>query len=103
MTTDTLNALLRHLRLTSDADCWTEISDGALLEVFSARGEESAFAELIGRHGPMVLGTCRRVLGNLHDAEDAFQATFAVLARQAATLRRDNLGGWLHCVAARTA
>jgi RNA polymerase sigma factor (sigma-70 family) len=83
------------------------LTDGQLLEWFAARGEdgaEAAFEALVERHGPMVLRVCRRMLGNPHDAEDAFQATFLVLARQARSIRRrDSVASWLHGVAARVA
>src|SRR5262245_5151241 len=83
------------------------LSDGSLLDRYASRqGEvsEMAFAALVERHGPMVLGVCRRLLGDAHLSEDAFQATFLVLARRARSVRnRDSLGGWLHRVAHRIA
>ena len=80
------------------------LSDRELLERFLHGHDESAFTVLIERHGPMVFGVCRRSLPNLHDAEDACQATFLVLARQVASLRnKESLGSWLHGVACRIA
>jgi RNA polymerase sigma factor (sigma-70 family) len=77
-----------------------ESTDGRLLERFLAGGEEDAFAALVRRHGPMVLGVCRRVLRDRHAAEDAFQATFLVLLRRARFLdRRGSVASWLYTVA----
>jgi RNA polymerase sigma factor (sigma-70 family) len=84
-----------------------QLSDDELLGRFVARRDEAAeaaFAALVDRHGPMVLGVCRRVLGDRHQAEDAFQATFLVLTRKASTIaRRGQLANWLFGVACRTA
>jgi RNA polymerase sigma factor (sigma-70 family) len=79
-------------------------SDSALLIRFLAKRDEDAFAALVHRHGPLVYGTCLRLLGNPSDTDDAFQAVFFVLARRAHTLRRDrSIGPWLHGVAVRVA
>jgi RNA polymerase sigma factor (sigma-70 family) len=79
-------------------------SDGELLDRFLRHRDESAFETLMRRHGPMVLGVCRRLLGNVHDAEDAFQATFLVLVCKGSSVRpRGRVGAWLHGVAHRTA
>jgi RNA polymerase sigma factor (sigma-70 family) len=78
--------------------------DAVLLAQFAADSDEAAFAVLVRRHGPMVLGVCRRLLGDVHSAEDAFQATFLLLAKKAPGLRRpDQLGPWLYGVARRVA
>jgi RNA polymerase sigma factor (sigma-70 family) len=95
--------LLRQIRRLV-ADNRAGLPDGDLLRGYLDRRDEAAFAALVERHGPMVLGVCRAVLGNRHDAEDAFQAAFLVLARKAGHIRgRDSVGGWLHAVAYRLA
>jgi RNA polymerase sigma factor (sigma-70 family) len=97
-----LEAVLGILRRTSDAD--GTVTDAQLLHRYCHAGDEQAFTELVHRHGPMVLGVCRRWLRDPHAAEDAFQATFLVLVRRARSVRwHDSIAGWLHEVACRTA
>jgi RNA polymerase sigma factor (sigma-70 family) len=97
-----MNRVLRFLRRAAlQAD---GMSDRQLIERFLATGEEAAFEALVRRHGPMVLGVCRRVLDHFQDAEDACQATFLVLASKASSiLQRETVANWLYGVAFRTA
>ena len=95
-----LQQLQRLTRRSADGDG----SDADLLRRFCDHGEEIAFECLVQRHGPLVLDVCRRALGNDHEAEDAFQATFLVLVRRAGSIRRrEALASWLYGVALRTA
>ncbi len=100
----TLAPVLQYLRqIDTDARAHRD-SDADLLEQFVRGGNETAFATLLKRYGPMVFGVCRRVLRDRHEAEDAFQATFLLLVRKAASLRQPELlGNWLYGVAYRTA
>jgi RNA polymerase sigma factor (sigma-70 family) len=92
--------VLRHLHRLAAPAAGGDVPDGQLLERFTARREEAAFAALVRRHGPMVLGVCRRVLRQEQDAEDAFQAAFLALARKAPSIsKRDSVGSWLYQVA----
>ena len=78
------------------------LTESQLLERFAARRDEAAFEALVARHGPMVLSVCRGTLRDPNDADDAFQATFLILAKKAATIRAgERLGAWLHRVARR--
>jgi RNA polymerase sigma factor (sigma-70 family) len=96
--------ILRHLRSYALRQAAGGLEDAQLLERFLAEHDEAAFEALVRRYGPMVFGVCRRVLGQRHDAEDAFQATFLVLACKAASVqKRDAVGSWLYGVAYRTA
>jgi RNA polymerase sigma factor (sigma-70 family) len=104
MTTVPMRSVLCHLRKAALGPDGGGLTDGQLLQRFLSRRDESAFGVLVRRHGPMVLGVCRRILRNAHDADDAFQATFLVLVRKAASLAsRAVVGNWLHGVAYRTA
>src|SRR5262249_22239614 len=96
-------SILRYLRKTAVSQRASDLTDGELLEAFAVRRDGACFEALVRRHGPMVLGVCRRVLGNSHDAEDAFQAVFLVLVRRAAAVPRAAVGNWLYGVAYRTA
>src|SRR4051812_24715562 len=99
-----LSETVRRLRRVVLLHTNNETTDAQLLESFLLRRDETAFEALVRRHGPMVLGVCRRILRDSHDAEDAFQATFLVLVRKAASVvPREQLGNWLYGVAYRTA
>lgn len=99
-----LAVVLRHLRTWVGGQAAASLTDAQLLHEFVQRREETAFAALVQRHAPMVYGVCRRMLSGEQDAEDAFQATFMVLARRAASIRkRQSLAGWLYGVARRVA
>ncbi len=104
MATARLGTLMRHIEGLAAGRAGRHRTDRQLLDDFASRRDESAFAGLLERHGPMVLRACRRVLGHEQDAEDAFQATFLVLARHPeAVRRREAVAGWLYGVAYRTA
>jgi RNA polymerase sigma factor (sigma-70 family) len=103
MPTSPINDVIHYLRSTLVPDAG-ELTDGQLLECFVSRREPAALEALVRRHGPMVWGVCRRILQNHHDAEDAFQATFLVLVRKAASIRsRAKVANWLYGVAHQTA
>jgi len=99
-----LNRVVRHLLQAARGRGGGNLTDCQLLEYFLAGRDERAFEALVYRHGPMVLGLCRRVLGHVQDAEDAFQATFLVLFKKGASIRpRSKVGNWLYGVAYRIA
>ena len=100
-------SVVRQIESLFDGGSVAGLTDRQLLERFTTGGDatgEAAFAALVRRHGPMVLGICRQLLGDRHHAEDAFQAVFLVLARKARSIRDPELlGNWLYGVALRTA
>jgi RNA polymerase sigma factor (sigma-70 family) len=99
-----LQRVTAQLRQLASRGAGNSQTDRQLLDRFLALGEEAAFAELVRRHGPMVLTVCRRVLHHQQDAEDAFQAAFLVLARKAGAVRHaESVAGWLYQVAFRLA
>jgi RNA polymerase sigma factor (sigma-70 family) len=103
MRTSPINRVIDHLRRAVLLPDGAGLGDGDLLGSFIERHDETALAALVRRHGPMVWGVCRRLLSH-HDAEDAFQATFLVLVRKAASIRsREMVGNWLYGVAHQTA
>jgi DNA-directed RNA polymerase specialized sigma24 family protein len=104
MTSKSSGHLLRHFAVLFEGGSLTGLGEGQLLERFLAERDEVAFAELIARHGPMVLDVCRRWLDDPSDVEDAFQATFLILVRKAGSLRnRTALASWLYGVSLRVA
>src|SRR5207248_4079644 len=99
-----LRVVVEHLRRALPTHDAGGLTDSELLGRFVGTRDEAAFEALVRRHGGMVLSLCRRLLGDAHDAEDAFQATFLVLARGATSIRKgDSLSGWLHGVCYRVA
>jgi RNA polymerase sigma factor (sigma-70 family) len=104
MARNPLRETLNHLRQILPSSREDALSDGQLLTRFVATRDEAAFAALVQRHGPMVLGICRQVLRRAQDAEDAFQASFLVLARKAASIaNRQTVASWLYRVSYRIA
>jgi RNA polymerase sigma factor (sigma-70 family) len=99
-----VNPVLQHIRKLTAGPAMAHQADGYLLDRFVTERDKAAFEILVERHGPLVLGVCRHLLRHTQDAEDAYQATFLVLARRAASIRNPNsLVSWLHGVAYRTA
>src|SRR5437588_9839769 len=97
-------SLLEYFHRLFAPAAFQSVGDHNLLAAFAADRDQDAFAALVARHGPMVLNVCRRVLGNAHAAEDAYQATFMVLARKAGSVGPDkSLAAWLYGIAYRVA
>src|SRR5262245_16763529 len=99
-----LHGALRHLPSLRDAQALADSPDVQLLEWFALDHEPASFGILLHRHGPMVWSVSRRLLSHVQDAEDVFQATFLLLAKKAASIRKgESVGSWLHGVAHRLA
>ena len=99
-----IEPIIKQIRKSALRRDGVDMTDGQLLERFVGNRDETAFEALVRRHGPMVCGVCHRLLHSQHDAEDAFQATFLVLARKAASIvPRELVGNWLYGVAHTTA
>jgi RNA polymerase sigma factor (sigma-70 family) len=104
MASNPLHTVLDHLRRLHSVSSAAQRTDRELLRTFAHNNDQDAFAIVVTRHAPLVWGVCRRILGNHQDAEDAFQATFLILARRAGSARwQASIGGWLHMVAQRLA
>jgi RNA polymerase sigma factor (sigma-70 family) len=104
MSTNQLKSVIQRLRRAALLREGGELTDGQLLECFIRSRDHAAFEALVQRYGPMVFGVCSRQLHNVHDVEDAYQATFLVLLRKANSIKRPELlGNWLYGVAYRTA
>src|SRR5262245_10737214 len=104
MATSQMSEVIQHLRSAVLLRDGAGLTDGQLLTDYVSRRDEAALEALVRRHGPMVWRVCRRVLPDFHDAEDAFQATFLVFVRKAASIAsRELLANWLYGVAHQTA
>jgi RNA polymerase sigma factor (sigma-70 family) len=104
MPTTSLDKVIRQLRRSLPPPANSDLPDAYLLEQFLTSRDETAFAALVQRHGRLVMGVCNRILGNVHDSEDVFQAVFFILARKGkGVIKQEALSGWLYTVAFRTA